>query len=79
VQPKKFSWARSAEKAVEAIEKTHARLLASGWRRPAVTALPSAQARLERLSDMKLSVSPSAADLAVFHECYSLNAKGRLE
>jgi hypothetical protein len=79
VQPKKFSWARSAEKAVEAIEKTHARLLASGWRRPAARDLPSAQALLERLSGMKLAASPDAADLAAFHECHASNAKGRLE
>lgn len=72
-QPRKFSWARSAKVAAEAMERLNMQLLASGWRSPAKIDLPTEQAMLEILSGMNLTVAPDESDLACFHRCYDSN------
>jgi glycosyltransferase involved in cell wall biosynthesis len=74
-QPGKFSWARSARIAAEAMERLNIQLLASGWRRAAFSDLPSEQSMLEILSEMNLAVAPDERDLASFHQCYESNEK----
>jgi len=74
-QPGKFSWAKSACVAVDAMENLSFQLLESGWRSPEVADLPSEQFMLDLLSQMNLPVVPGEDDLADFHLCYESNKR----
>jgi glycosyltransferase involved in cell wall biosynthesis len=76
--PKKFSWARSARVAADAMDKLNTKLVESGWQRPSADCLPSEETMLEVLSKLNLAVAPNDCDLARFHQCFELNAKGLL-
>jgi glycosyltransferase involved in cell wall biosynthesis len=74
-QPGKFSWAKSALVAVDAMERVNAKLLESGWRPSEVVDLPSERTMLDLLSQMNLAVVPGETDLSSFHACYESNKR----
>lgn len=76
MQSRKFSWAHSAELAVNAIEASHARLLDFGWTLASKESLPSCEEMLVMLNKLDLGIGPSESDISAFWNCYCDNMKG---
>jgi glycosyltransferase involved in cell wall biosynthesis len=73
IQPSKFSWKRSAELAIDAIEKDHQRLLVNGYKKPSKVELPSFE-DLKKMLDRELNgVGPTESDWVQFKECFDAN------
>jgi glycosyltransferase involved in cell wall biosynthesis len=68
-----FSWEKTAEMAVAAIETRHNELRQNGWRPSLRDNLPSCDHLLKKLADMNMNIEPSEKDISEFRECYRAN------
>lgn len=75
VQPTNFSWERSAEKAVAAIESENAALLERGWSPVCRDRLPGMYALLDIVNSAAQVISVDSADLALFKACFEHNCE----
>lgn len=73
VQPRKFSWTRSGQVAVDALEARHRQLVKEGWQPVHRTALPDCASLLARMQALVPGVEPTLDDLAAFQACYEFN------
>lgn len=73
IQPSKFSWARSAEIAVAAIEGKHDELIRRGHVPIARSELPSCDVLLAILAEADCGVESTDDDIQQFRECYAAN------
>ncbi len=73
IQPTKFSWRRSAELAVSAIEISYKTLLAAGYRSPIKNDLPTYEDIKNILSEDFNGVNPSESDWAQLKKCFDDN------
>ncbi len=73
VQPGNFSWARSGQVAVDALEARHRQLIKEGWQSVRRAALPDFPSLLARMQALAPGVDPTPADLAAFRACYEFN------
>lgn len=73
IQPHKFSWEKSAQIAVDALEQKSNKLKRAGWTVTKKSALPSCTEMLEKLAVLIPTVSPDDHDLSVFKACYLNN------
>jgi glycosyltransferase involved in cell wall biosynthesis len=73
VQPKKFSWKRSAELAINAIENDYLRLKESGYKSLKEEQLPT-YAELKKMLDREFNgVGPTESDWVQFKKCFDAN------
>ena len=72
-QPRKFSWEKSAEIAIEAIKQRHSELKAVGWQPTSATKLPSCDMLLERIKELSPLCVPTAEDITIFRKCFESN------
>lgn len=73
VQPGHFSWARSGQVAVDALEARHRQLMKEGWQPVRRMALPDCASLLARMHALAPGVEPTPEDLAAFRACYEFN------
>jgi len=73
IQPSKFSWVRSAEVAVAAIEKKHHELASGGYVPASRSELPSCDSLIRMLEKSGCDVVPTENDIRQFRECYTAN------
>ncbi|MDF1738763.1 MAG: glycosyltransferase family 1 protein [Verrucomicrobiales bacterium] len=71
VQLSKFSWKRSAELAISAIEEKHAQLISDGKTDNTDDRLPNCEALLESMESLDLEFGPQ--DLTLFRSCFEDN------
>jgi glycosyltransferase involved in cell wall biosynthesis len=72
-QPKKFSWEKSAEIAIEAIERRHAELKQGGWQPTPAIKLPDCDMLLKRVGELVPDCMPSTEDITIFKKCFESN------
>lgn len=75
VQPGHFSWDRSGQVAVDALEARHLQLIKEGWQPVRRVALPDCANLLARIQVLLPGVEPTPEDLAAFRECYEFNIR----
>lgn len=75
VQPGLFSWDRSAQIAVDALELRHAELRKEGWQPVPAAQLPGRDAMLARLASLLPGIPPDAEAIAAFDRCVDFNLR----
>ena len=70
-----FSWTRTGDIAVSALEKYHQKLLDAGWQRTLKSDIVNCNSLLKLIQKLVPEISPSIDDLKLFYSCYELNNK----
>jgi glycosyltransferase involved in cell wall biosynthesis len=73
IQPSRFSWRRSAELAIDSIEKDCQRLLDRGYKLPSKDELPTFNDIRNMLERGVNGIAPNESDWLQFKECFEFN------